>query len=241
MSDGARSSARTWIVPVLVVVVAIALLAVVLTSGSDESEEAAEGAGQTTTAEQQNGQNDLTQIERRDPDDPFALGDVDAPVTLIVFSDYQCPYCAKWSDQTLPLMMEHVDSGDLRIEWRDANIFGEASRRASAATYAAAMQDRFMDYHQALFVGGDKRLKHELTQDALVGLAGRMGMDEKRFVADMTSASAGEQLDRNEALARQLGVPSTPVFLIGGNPLVGAQPSQVFLDAFDEALERSRG
>ena len=238
MSDRARSSRwPVWAVPVLVVAVAIALLAVVFTSGSDDVDEATAQRDPAADAQQQS----LTRIERRDPDDPFAMGGVDAPVTMIVFSDYQCPYCAKWSNQTLPLMMQHVDSGDLRIEWRDANIFGEASRRAAAATYAAAMQDRFMEYHQALFDGGDKRPERELTQDALVALAGRLGMDEKRFVADMTSPAAKEQLDRNEALARQLGVPSTPVFLIGGKPLVGAQPSEVFLQAFETARANSGG
>lgn len=161
---------------------------------------------------------------------------MDAPVTLVVFSDYQCPFCAKWSHDTLPLMMEYVEAGDLRIEWRDVNVFGPASERAARASYAAALQGAFWEYHDALYAGGEKRSEADLSEDALITLAGELGLDTERFVTEMNADSTASQIGENEQLGLDLGAYSTPVFLMGGQPLVGAQPSEVFVDAFDQAL-----
>src|SRR5699024_1153292 len=128
---------------------------------------------------------DLTDIERRDENDPLTAGPVDAPVGLVVFSDYQCPFCAQWNHDTLPVLMERAEAGELRIEWRDVNVFGDASVQASKAAYAAAMQDSYWEYHHALYPEGETR--DDLSQDALVSLAGDLGLDTRQFAADMAS------------------------------------------------------
>lgn len=182
---------------------------------------------------------DYSEFELRDPGDLLTAGPVDAPVGLIVFSDYQCPYCAQWNHETLPAMMEYADAGDLRIEWRDVNIFGPESERAARAAYAAALQDSYWEYHDALFAGGETRPESELTDDTFVALAGELGLDEERFAADLDSEETTAMVAEHERLGRGLGVPSTPVFLLGGQPFSGAQPTEVFTDAVDSALERA--
>jgi protein-disulfide isomerase len=161
---------------------------------------------------------------------------VDAPVVLVVFSDYQCPFCAQWSEETLPLLMERVEAGELRIEFRDVNVFGPDSERAARAAYAAAEQDSFQEYHDALFAGGEHRSAEELTDESLVELAGELGLDTAQVATDMNSEETTAQVAENEKLGLDLGAYTTPAFVLGGQPIVGAQPSQVFLDAFDEAL-----
>ena len=133
-------------------------------------------------------------------------------------------------------MMEHVETGDLRIEWRDVNVFGPASERAARASYAAALQGAFWEYHDALFAEGEKRSEADLSDDALIALAGDLGLDPERFVTDMESSATVDEIAANAQLGMDLGAHSTPVFLMGGEPLAGAQPSQVFLDAFEQAL-----
>ncbi|WP_253875589.1 DsbA family protein [Promicromonospora umidemergens] len=181
-------------------------------------------------------ESDVGSAERHDPDDPLAAGPVDAPVTLVVFSDYQCPFCAQWSHETLPLMMDEVEAGSLRIEWRDVNVYGAASERASRAAYAAGLQGAFWEYHDALYEGGEKRSEAGLGQDALITLAAELGLDTERLATDMESKETVAQIAENQQLGLDLGAFSTPMFLMGGQTLVGAQPSQVFLDAFERAL-----
>lgn len=178
------------------------------------------------------------EVERRDADELLAAGPVDAPVVLVVFSDYQCPFCAQWSQDTLPEMREYVDAGDLRIEWRDVNVFGEASERASHAAYAAAEQGKFWEFHDTLFVDGDIRPAHSIDEDGLVALAEGLDLDGAQFRADMASEETQAQILENQALGLDIGAFSTPTFILGGQPIVGAQPTPVFTQAMDEALAR---
>src|SRR5699024_9713231 len=104
-------------------------------------------------------QPDLSHEEARDPDDLLAEGPVDAPVVLVVFTDFQCPYCARWSHETLPELREYVDRGELRIEWRDVNIYGDDSERAARAALAAAKQCGLEEYHDMPFDRGGLRLE----------------------------------------------------------------------------------
>src|SRR5699024_4674469 len=87
-------------------------------------------------------QSGLGEVGSDEESDPMSDGPADAPVKLVVFSDYQCPYCAAWSQDTLPKMLDYVDSGALRIAWRAVNVCGSASAQAATRAYAAALQDR---------------------------------------------------------------------------------------------------
>ncbi|WP_333811886.1 DsbA family protein [Timonella senegalensis] len=243
-----KSSRLSWLIPVIVLAVAAALIAVIIsTMGKDtsasgsSSEPSTTGSGSSAPTAVQNPEiPDLTEFETRNEKDLLAAGPVDAPVTLVVFSDYQCTFCAKWSGETLPLMMEHVEAGDLRIEWRDVNVFGPASERAAKASYAAALQGAFWEYHDALLPDGKTRSEQELSEESLIALAGELGLNEEKFAADLVSQDTATVISANQQFGFDLGATSTPVFILGGQPLVGAQPSEVFENAFQNALSAAK-
>jgi len=229
--------ARSWLIPIGIIVIAGLLLAtVILQLRPDQTPAGAIGEGGDSSTAAPSGQPDLTQFEYRDPADVQAAGPVDAPVGLIVFSDYQCPFCAKWTQNTLPTMMEYADAGDLRIEWRDINMYGEPSERASRAAHAAGLQSKYWEFHDALYPNGEHLPEAELTKDALVGLATELGLDAEQFAADMDSPAVVETINKRAEEARQLGVTGTPSFILNGVPIVGAQPTEVFVDAIESAL-----
>lgn len=237
------SPRRAWVVPAAIVVVAFALVLLVLQRDRAGVVGSATGTvtdGPAATVVEPAAPDELD-MARRDPADPLAAGPVDAPVVLVAYSDYQCPFCALWAEQTEAAMMEYVDAGDLRIEWRDVNVYGADSERASRAAYAAGLQDRFWEYHRALFADGEKRPPEELSEEALVALAGELGLDVAAFTADLGSPEVVAAVTANADEGLGIGAYSTPSFIIGGRPVVGAQPTDVFVDAVEDALARAEG
>lgn len=253
-----RSWTKSWGVPAAVIAVAASLLLLSFLTRQDKNPAPAQASASATPSTTVTasgspstpgnapssgapGQPDIAAVaHRRDPKDLLSAGPTDAPVVLVVFSDYQCTFCAKWTHDTLPEMRKKADSGQLRIEWRDVNLYGADSQRAARASHAAARQGRFWDYHNELFPKGKTRSKGELSQEALVELAGKMGLDKKRFTEDMASPETLNEITRNEQLGVGLGAFSTPVFLVGKEPVRGAQPTQVFVQAFERELAASK-
>ncbi len=234
------TSTRLWLMPTLIAVGAtIVLIAVFFwgrSSGTSEADSQAESQSVEQGTEEAEKVPDeiVDQVITRDPDDPLAIGPADAPVVLVMFSDYQCPFCSRWTDDTLPTMQEYVDDGDLRIEWRDVNIYGDDSRRAAKASIAAANQDQFLEYHDRLFPDGDTL--DDFSTEALTEIAEDIGLDLDEFEADMDSEELDEMLDENEQLGQDLGAYSTPSFVINDTAVVGAQPTEIFVDTVEDAL-----
>lgn len=180
----------------------------------------------------------LGEQSRREAGDPLALGPVDAPVVIINFSDYRCPFCARHSRVTEQELIErYVESGQLRIEWRDLPIFGDASLLAARAGRAAAEQDLFWEYNQTIFAAAPEGGHHELTEPLLLEFAGQVGMpDLEQFETDMLSERFDESIEADFMQAVSLGMTGTPSFVVNGHPVVGAQPTAVFMTMIDEAL-----
>lgn len=187
-------------------------------------------------AEQQQ-ESPLAKLARRAPGDPLAIGKPDAPVVLLNYGDYRCPFCAKFSRDIEPeLIKRYVDDGVLRIEWRDFPIFGQESLEAAKAGRAAAAQGKFWQYLGAIYQAAPPRGHPSLPHDKLVDYAEQVGItDVPKFEADMNSPAtmAAIQADANEG--SETGVSSTPTFLVNGEPILGIQPLDQFLNTVEQA------
>lgn len=184
----------------------------------------------------------LGEQSRRQAGDPFALGAVDAPLTLIIFSDYRCPFCARHSRVTEPVLIEkYVETGELRIEWRDFPVFGDASVLAARAGRAAAAQGKFWEFNHAVYAAAPESGHHDLTAQKLRDFATLVGVpDVERFEREMNTDSFDEAIARDVMQARSLGINGTPSFVIGGHPLVGAQPTELFVQVIDQLLSEAK-
>jgi len=121
----------------------------------------------------------------------MAMGKVDAPVVMVAYSDFQCPFCGKFARDTEPaLVRQFVDTGTLRIEWRDFPYLGRESTTAARAGRAAAAQGRFWAFHDALYANKTPVNSGKLTPAYLTGVAKNLDLDVDRFRADMTSAES---------------------------------------------------
>lgn len=227
-----RPSRRGLVLPLVVAVVAAFALVGALLGGGHGHDRRAPSARATPDASQP----PLAQLARRVAGDPMAMGNVDAPVVMIMYSDFQCPFCGKFARDTLPtLEKKYVADGTLRIEWRDFPYLGPESRTAALAGRAAAAQGRFWQFHDALYADQLPPNSGRLDQHYLDGVATKVGLDVAQFNAYMTSALAKRRVAMDFEEGQSAGVTGTPSFLINGRPVFGAQPTDVFEQAIDEA------
>lgn len=178
-------------------------------------------------------------LQRRDADDPMAVGAVDAPVVMIEYADYRCPYCAQFATQTRPDLDPLVEDGTLRIEFRDLVLFEEASQLAAVAARAAAEQDLLKDYQTALFELSAEG-SAEYDRDDVIALAEEVGVpDLEAFEAALDDPEILAAVQADTAEARAIGVTSTPTFLINTQVVQGAYPIQHFEQVIATEAERA--
>lgn len=162
----------------------------------------------------------------------LARGSAKAPVTIVEFGDFKCPNCTKFAQSIGPVLWrKYVDSGVVRVFWRDHPIRGRESRDAAVAARAASRQGKFWAFHDALFAANAP-----LDDARLRAAARRVGLDLRKFEADRRDAKVREAVDRDAEFAARLGMPGTPAFLINGKLFFGAQP----VEAFEQAIEKAR-
>jgi len=158
-----------------------------------------------------------------------SLGPDDALVTVVEFSDFQCPYCARLAPTVHELPQRHAD---VRVVFRQMPLPNHAlARPAAKAALAAHRQGKFWEMHDALFERGGK-----ITDGDMDDIAEEIGLDLGRFATDREDPAIEAMVAEDEALARQVGVQGTPASFVNGRFMSGAQP----VEAFDTTIERER-
>lgn len=166
-------------------------------------------------------------------DDDPVLGAKDAPVTIIEFSDYQCPYCRVWHAQVFGELIATYGA-DVRFVYRDFpldEIHPDARPAAIAAT-CAGEQGKYWEYHNLLFTSD-----LGLGAEARATYAQRLGLDLERFATCVARGATNDEVDGDLQDAFDIGVRGTPTFFINGRPLVGAQPLEAFASIIDDELK----
>ena len=171
----------------------------------------------------------------------LSLGRSDAPVTLVEFTDYQCPFCRRFQAETFPLIKKnYIDTGKVRFIVRDLPLdFHSSARPAAEAAHCAAEQGKFWEMHAALLAGADPLANGGIDQRARA-----VGLDLARLHECMRGARYEAAIAANAAAADSLGLNGTPAFVLGrvedgvlvGEVGAGAQPYVAFDEAIKELL-----
>jgi protein-disulfide isomerase len=156
--------------------------------------------------------------------DANALGREDAPVTVEVWADYQCPYCALFSQQVEPqLIAQYVETGQVRLVFRDLAFLGDESRWAAVAARLAEEQDAFWPYHDYLFANQLGENAGGFSVERLQEIASVVGLDRSAFDAglqlDAARATFAQIRAEFEADAARLAIRSTPTVVVDGTRL----------------------
>jgi protein-disulfide isomerase len=187
---------------------------------------------------------DTTAITKLSDRDAF-LGNANAPVTIIEYGDYQCPFCGNFFSQTEPLIIaNYVDTGKAKFVFRNLAFLGPESTAAANAAECAEDQNKLWAYHDALYKakvadaargGGEDDGFFSTTE--LTKLAQQVGLDISTFASCFSANKDANLVAQEKSAASTAGINSTPVFLINGQVVQGAQPYSVFQAAIDAALK----
>jgi protein-disulfide isomerase len=167
-------------------------------------------------------------------DDP-SRGPAVAPVTVVLFSDFQCPFCSR----VVPTLkqIEGAYPKDVRIVWKHLPLpFHPNALPAARAAEAARVQGKFWEMHDRLFAG-----QQALSADVYRQFATDLKLDLQKFNADLAAAPADARIDQDQALAAEVGATGTPTLFVNCRKIVGAQPFEALRAVIDDELARTKG
>lgn len=168
-------------------------------------------------------------------DDDSVLGSEDAPVTIIEFSDYECPFCARAFNNTLPEIKEkYVDTGKVKLVYRDFPLsIHRSAQKAAEASECAGEQGKFWEMHDKLFEN-----QSALDVASLKQYAKDIALDSTEFDACLDSGEMASEVQKDFSDGQKYGVTGTPAFFINGIKVSGAQPFSVFEQIIESELAK---
>lgn len=187
----------------------------------------------TITPYRQNADMALTGTVKVSTSGASVIGNATAPLTLVEYTDYQCPYCYKFFQDTYPqIKKKYIDKGKLRLIIKDLPLsFHPHSRKAAQAARCAGDQGKFLEMHGVLYKNSKR-----LDEKYLPEYASRIALDINAFNNCLASHRHLADIDKDSAEAKQAGISGTPTFILGkteekfvvGKRIVGAKPMAVF-------------
>ena len=174
------------------------------------------------------------QVVRKDisVDDDPSVGPSDAPITIVEFSDFQCPFCQRWHNEVYSALMKKYE-GKIHFVYRDFPLYQihPEAEPAAIATNCAGDQGKYWEYHDLIFSGG-----RELGSETYLTYAKSLGLSIDSFTKCLTDPAKSAEITADYQYGSSFGVSSTPTFFVNGIAVVGAQPIEVFTQMIDSEL-----
>jgi protein-disulfide isomerase len=164
-------------------------------------------------------------------DDDPAIGSNNAKVTMILFSEFQCPFSGRFARDTFPqIKTDYIDTGKVKLVYRDF-VVHSTSQKAQEAAECANEQGKFWEMHDLLYQN-----QGALETDDLKGYASQLGLNTESFDSCLDSGKYESEVQKDTEDGRNYGVTGTPTFFINGKKFVGAQAYEKFKAEIEEAL-----
>ncbi len=163
-------------------------------------------------------------------------GSATAPVTIVEYSDFHCPFCRRVQPTLMALLEKY--KGQVRLVYKHLPLdsLHPEARRVSEAAWCAGQQDRFWQFHDAVYADSSS----DASDATLARYATTAGLDAAKFTACLAAPEAKAAVERDARQGEALGLNSTPGFFVNGREVRGAQPADVFAAIIDEELRGAR-
>ncbi len=167
-----------------------------------------------------------------------SMGAADAPVVVVEYADFQCPYCKQFAlGPEKQLISEYVDTGKVRFVFQNLAFIGDESTWAAEAAECAAEQGHFWEYHDLLFEKQGAENSGVFAQANLKQYAASLGLDTGQFNQCLDSGKYLSVVEQQGADAQRLGIRSTPSLLVNGNLITNGSDYGVLKAAIEAALQ----
>lgn len=174
--------------------------------------------------------------------DDVVLGDLSAPVTLIEYSDFQCPFCGRFFSQTEPLIKEnYIQSGKVKFIYRHFAFLGPESVAAAKAVECAKEQGKFWQYHDEIFkeeIRDGQEHNGNLNRDFFLAAAKKLGLDSPKFTSCLDENKYSDKVENDYLVAQKIGVQATPTTFVNSRKVEGALPYAQFKAAIEQELAK---
>lgn len=173
------------------------------------------------------------------PDDDAVMGDANAPITVVEFSDFQCPFCSRfWANTLSAIRTEYIQTGKVKFIYRDFPLKGHPEALPAAlASECAHAQGKFEEMHELLFGGQSDWSQNPEASKVFKGYAKTLKLDQKAFDTCLDSKEPSAEIRKDLLDGVALGVDGTPAFFINGQFISGAMPyDTVFKPIFEAVL-----
>lgn len=230
-----RQRQRLWLLGGAVVLAAVVVIGIAIGTGGGDDKELRRGetiAGQIEANERFAGI----------PQDGIAVGDPRAPVTLVEFADLQCPFCRDYTQQVMPVLVDYVRDGRLRMVFRNVAFIGTDSARGAQMAAAAGRQGKLWQFIEIFYANQGPENEGYVTDDFLRRVGGGVDeLDVERAMDDRGLPAVQRELDEAQTEWQTAGFTGTPSFLIGptGGRLEALEIRSFDPGTFTAAVERA--
>ena len=167
------------------------------------------------------------------------MGNINAPITILEWGDYQCTFCYKFHQNTLDIINEDfIKTGKVKIIFKDFPLNGPDSKLAAEASYCAQDQEKYWQYHDELYKNWGGERTGWITRESLDKFAEIVDLDIEKFNKCLDDHKYENKVDLLYAFGKEIGIDATPSFLVFNDEKIikirGNQPLEVFLKTFDE-------
>jgi protein-disulfide isomerase len=167
------------------------------------------------------------------------MGNINAPITILEWGDYQCTFCYKFHQNTLNIINEDfIKTGKVKIIFKDFPLNGPDSKLAAEASYCAQDQEKYWQYHDELYKNWGGERTGWITRESLTKFAETVDLDIEKFNKCLDDHKYENKVDLLYAFGKEIGIDATPSFLVFNDEKIikirGNQPLEVFLKTFDE-------
>lgn len=221
-----------YVLPLSIVMAAVIIAGAIMFTGRSNSVAPAKNVAALDTA--LGNSQDFKSLEQNAP----TLGSPDAPVVIVEFADFQCPFCGRFHQTTAKeIISTYVKTGKARLFYRDFAFLGEESNWASQAARCAGDQGKYWQYHDYLYEHQKGENQGAFAKNNLKDFALEVGLNAGNFNTCLDSDKYKQAVDDDTELGRKFGVTGTPTSFVNGKLVQGAVPFATFKTTIEEALK----